>query len=187
MDDLQREKEKGLDPWYVKDVFPRKWLMKSRHQTPGFGLAAQLFAVMCKFIIAKLGPEEGESLIREAVEYFGRERGKRIAEKVKKMNKPLSLKNWILYTDVSSANFPVHVRFENGDLAADVYACSFNKAAEEWGLGEYSAYYCKYADYAILEGYNPDVKLELEQRQKTGCDHCKFRYIMKEDNKGSKR
>ncbi len=59
----------------------------------------------------------------------------------------------------------------------------FYNASEKWDLGEYAKLYCKYADYAILDGYNPDVKLLLEQRQKTGNDHCLFRYVMKEENK----
>ena len=64
-----------------------------------------------------------------------------------------------------------------------VAGCAFYDAAEEWGLGDYASIYCKYADHAILRGYNPDVKLVLEPRQSSGLDHCVFRYIMKETNK----
>lgn len=183
MNDLQHEKKKGMNIWYLKDVFPRRFSIGKKYHTPGFGLAAQLFAVMCKFIIKKLGPEEGEALIKEAVEYFGRERGKRIAERVTALGKPLSFKNWLIYTDIDGGNFPVKPQVKGGDLYAPVTGCSFNNAAAEWGLQEYSKLYCKYADYAILEGYNPDVKLILNTRHDTGNDHCLFRYIMKEENK----
>jgi hypothetical protein len=57
------------------------------------------------------------------------------------------------------------------------------EAAESWGFKEYASYYCRYVDYAILEGYNSDVKLELLSRHNTGKDYCLFRYIMKEGNK----
>ncbi len=182
MNDLEREKKKGLSLWYLKDVLLRKKLVGKKFQTPGFGLAAQLFAVMCKVIIKKLGKEEGEAVIKECVETFGLQRGKMIAEKVKKMGKPLSFKNWLIYTDISGSNFPVNPRIENFDLIAPVKECSFNKAAKQWGLEEYSCLYCKYADFAILEGYNPDIKLVLEQRHKTGKDYCRFQYIMKKSS-----
>jgi len=181
MDDLEREKSKGLNRWYLKDVMFRRRMIGKKYHTPGFGLAAQLFAVMCKFIIQKLGPKEGEALIREAVEYFGKERGKRIAQRVASLGKPLSFKNWLIYTDIDGENFKATPRIENNNLVAEVSECVFHNAAASWGLEEYSSLYCKYADYAILDGYNPDVKLSLEQRHKTGKDHCLFQYGMKKN------
>ena len=183
VNDLEREKKKGLSIWYLKDVLFKRLILRKKYHTPGFGLAAQLFACMAKHIIDELGPEKGEQLIKKAVEEFGRQRGSRIAERVKALGKPLSFKNWLTYTDIDSGNFPVSPRSENGDLLAPVTECSFNKAAEQWDMVDYSSLYCKYADYAILEGYNPDVKLVLEQRHATGKDHCLFRYIMKDANK----
>lgn len=180
---LEREKKKGLSIWYLKDVIFKRLIYRKKYHTPGFGLAAQLFACMSKQIIEELGPEKGEELIKKAVVNFGRQRGSRIAERVKAQGKPLSFKNWLTYTDIDSGNFPVSPKSENGDLLAPVTDCSFNKAAEQWDMVEYSSLYCKYADYAILEGYNPDVKLVLEQRHAKGKDHCLFRYIMKEENK----
>ncbi|MBI9107609.1 MAG: L-2-amino-thiazoline-4-carboxylic acid hydrolase [Spirochaetales bacterium] len=183
MNDLQKEKKAGLSIWYLKDVILRRKIIRKKYHTPGFGLTAQLFSVMSKFIIERLGEEEGEALIKDAVEYFAKERGKSIARNVKKQNKPLSFKNWLIYTDIDGSNFPVKPHIDNSDLVAPVTECSFHKAAKEWGLENYSKYYCKYADYAILDGYNPDIKLDLKTRHETGKDECVFRYIMKEENK----
>ncbi|HSV96908.1 MAG TPA: L-2-amino-thiazoline-4-carboxylic acid hydrolase [Spirochaetota bacterium] len=123
-------------------------------------------------------------MLKAAVEEFGRERGKRIAETASKKRKPLSLRNRLIYTDISPENFEASPSFPEGDLQARVGRCSFFGAAERWGLGEYAKPYCKYADYAILDGYNPDVKLVLEQRQWSGRGNCVFRYSLKEENKG---
>lgn len=38
-------------------------------------------------------------------------------------------------------------------------------------------------DYKILEGYNPDIKLLLNNRQTSGMNQCIFRYITKKLNK----
>jgi len=176
VDDLEREKKNGLSYWYLKDVPLRRKLAGDRYRTPGFGLAAQLFASGARVALDKLGPEQGEAILKEAIEAFGRERGRRIAGIVQGLGKPLSLKNWLIYSDVDSHYFSVRPRIEKGELVARVRRCEFHRAAEAWGLGEYVQYYCKYADHAILEGYNPDVRLTLEPRGTTGKDYCLFRY-----------
>ena len=88
MDELKKEKEEGLDWDYLMEVPQRKEEVGTDYQTPGFGLAAQLFASVAKSVIDRLGPDDGEALLKEAVEYFGRERGRRIAERVKAMGNP---------------------------------------------------------------------------------------------------
>jgi hypothetical protein len=183
MNDLEREKKRGLSlPYLIKAVFMRKKIGK-KHQTPGFGLAAQLFATVAKHVLTRLGAEEGEKLLKAAIEEFGSERGRRIADTVRSKGKPLSLRNWLIYTDISPENFGAQPTFPDGDLEACVGKCTFIESAGKWGLTDYAKIYCKYADYAILDGYNPDVTLVLNSRHASGKDFCLFRYIMKEENK----
>ncbi len=183
MDDLKREKEVGVDFDYLSDVLDLKKDYGDRYQTPGFGLAAQLFCSIAKSVIEKLGPEDGEALLKEAVEFFGLQRGKRIAEKVKAEGKSPTFKNWLIYTDIDSINFRPAMNVEDGDCVAKIRNCTFFNAAKEWGLEDFAKYYCKYVDYKIIEGYNPDLKLVLDDRHTTGKNRCIFRYIMKEENK----
>ncbi|MBI9077769.1 MAG: L-2-amino-thiazoline-4-carboxylic acid hydrolase [Desulfatibacillum sp.] len=183
MNDLEREKLQGFSWWYLKDVLPKKKLAGTRFHTPGFGLAAQLFASFAKEVLDRMGPEQGEAVIRQAVQHFGKERGKSIAKIVEGLGKPLSFKNWLIYSDIASDNFGFMPTVDNTDLVVKVRDCTFIKAARQWGLGEYGALYCKYADHAILEGYNPHILLKLETRHDTGKDYCVFRYIMNQANK----
>lgn len=183
MDDLEREKKKGFSYWYLKEVRFRRWYLRDTHHTPGFGFAAQLFSVLGRLVIEKLGSDEAGALIREAVERFGRERGQRIAQVVTGLGKPLTLKNWLIYSDIDGSNFEAKPSISNHDLLVEVHGCAFMEAAEKWGLGDYASLYCRYVDHAILQGYNPAVRLELVTRHESGKGHCLFRYIMKEDNK----
>src|SRR5665648_872703 len=112
MDDLKREKDIGVDFDYLSDVLDIKKDYGDKYQTPGFGLAAQLFCSVAKSVIEKLGPEEGEALLKEAVESFGLQRGKRIAEKVKAEGNPPTFKNWLIYTDIDSINFRPAINVE---------------------------------------------------------------------------
>jgi hypothetical protein len=184
MDDIRKEKEEGFDFAYLGDVPAKKTEIGTTYQTPGFGLAAQLFSLTAKAVIDRLGDEQGTALLKEAVEEFGRERGRHIAERVKALGLPLSFKNWLIYSDIdSSANFEAIPAVEEGDLVVRVNNCTFYNAAREWGIERYAHIYCRNVDYAILAGYNPDIKLVLSERGSTGEDHCVFRYIMKEVNK----
>lgn len=181
MNEVEKEKREGFDWEYLMDVPQKKEEMGDRHETPGFGLAAQLFSSVAKFVMKKIGPEQGEELLREAVEYFGKERGRRIAERVKADGQPLTFKNWLIYSDIdSNKNFSAAPDIQDGDLVLKVDNCTFYRAAEEWGLGAYAGIYCKYVDYSIHEGYGAGVRLDLKERCATGNDHCLFRFSMKE-------
>lgn len=182
MDDLEREKAEGFSWEYLGDVPLKKEEAGDRYLTPGFGLAARLFSSVAKAVIERLGPEEGEELLRQAIEYFGEQRGAGIAARVEAEGEPLTFRNWLIHTDIDSVNFQNVPELDGSDLVVRVQGCSFYDAAEEWGLGEYARIYCKYADFAILRGYNPDIKLHLETRQASGRDHCVFRYSMKESD-----
>ncbi len=180
MNDLEREKAKGLSRWYLKDAPLKRKLAGKKDRVPEFGHAARLFAIMAKHVIDRLGPEAGEELIQAAVEEFAFRRGRDIARQVQDQGRPLSLKNWIIHSDIDPRNFKLAVDFPEGDLRARVDLCTWHQAAAEWDLTEYARLYCKYADHKILAGYNPDVHLTLEDRYQTGGDTCTFRYRMKD-------
>ena len=180
MDEWQREQEQGLDWEYMIDALPRMEEVGDKYKTPGFGLAAQLFACTARGIIERLGAKEAEILLKKSIETFGFERGKRVAQRVRDQGLPLSLKNWLIYGDIDSdRNFKNEPDIVDGDLVVKVNECTFFQAAEEWGLGQYAHIYCKYVDYCILKGYNPEIVMTLEERQRTGKDYCLFRYKVK--------
>ncbi len=183
MEDLEKEKTEGFDWSYMADVLTKKQEIGDEYQIPGFGLGAVLFAFTARAVMQELGQEKGELLLKKAIEDFGRARGKRIASIVTSLGKPLTLKNWLIYSDIDSRNFDPHPDLDNDDLVVKAGECAFWNAAQAFGLGGVAKFYCKYVDYAILEGYNADVKLILEDRHQSGKDHCVFRYIMKEINK----
>ncbi len=183
MGELEKEKQEGFDWDYMADVLDKKAELGDKYQIPGFGLAAALFGFVAEAVMEELGPEKGEALLKKAVQNFGKARGRRIADHVRRLGKPLTVKNWLIYSDIDSINFDPHPDLQNCDLVVNAGQCTFWNAAREFHLGELAKIYCRYVDYAILEGYNPDITLVLDDRHHTGQDHCTFRYIMKEANK----
>lgn len=182
MDEGKKEREEGIDWDYLAQAMQEKQQVGNEHITPLAGHLGQLFAVTAKSIMDRLGLEEGEALIKEIVERFAEKRGRHIAEKVKKLGKPLTLKNFIVYGDLDSAAVVSGAipSIEKGDLILEIADCNICRGAEDWGLKKYAYYYCKYIDVAILKGYNPKLKLEVSKRLTAGDGSCVFRYTVKE-------
>jgi predicted hydrocarbon binding protein len=182
MDDLEKERTEGVDWGYLAAA------TKEREEVGGayfISLANHMghfFAIMAKAVIDRLGKEEGSALLKAVVEDFGMRRGRRIAEKVRALGKPLALKNFVLYGDMDSAGVTSGMTpsIEDGDFLLEIKHCEFDQGAKDAGLGEYAYHYCKYIDTVILKGYNPDLKLEVLKNLSAGDDACLFRYRLKD-------
>jgi len=184
MDELEKEKKEGLSWDYLADVLPKKEEIGSKYQIPSWGLGTSLFSSVAKAVIEELGPDKGEALLKKAIEEFDRARGRRIAGIVEGLGEPLTLKNWFIYGDMDPRNSnPQPIDIVNGDYLMKTGECVLWNTAGEFGLRDFSQFFCKYADEAVLEGYNPDIKLIKNYRYQTGKDHCLFRFITKESNK----
>ncbi len=180
MDELEKEKRAGISWGDLADVATLREQLGDRYQVPGWGMGVVLFSFVAKAVIKELGPQKGEALLKEALIEFGHARGKRIAGIVKDLGRPLTLKNWITYGDMDPKNMSPKPAVEDGDFIMRTGNCVVWAAAAEFGVSQYSQIFCRYADDAILEGYNPEIKLVKNIRYQTGSDHCLFRYIAKE-------
>ena len=182
MDEMKKERQEGFDWDYIGEAFQEKQEVGDTYITPLASHLGQLFAMTAKIVIDRLGPEEGEAVLKEIVERFAEVRGKRVAEKVKALGKPLTLKNFLVYNDLDSAGVISDSMpgMEDGDLLFEIGQCNICKGAEEWGLREYAHYYCKYIDKAIIKAYNPEIKLEVSRTLTGGDEACSFRYTVKE-------
>jgi len=184
MDELEKEKEEGVSWDYMADVPIKKEEIGDKYQIPGWGLGAILFSWVAKTVIEELGQEKGEILLKKAIEEFGRARGKRIAAIVKGLGKPLTFKNFLIYNDMDPRNTnPQPVDIVDGDFIMKTGECVLWNTAGDFGLRDFSQFFCKYADDGVLEGYNPDIKLIKNYRYQTGKDHCVVRWVVKESNK----
>ncbi len=178
MGELEKERKEGMDWETLGQAMSERQEVGATYITPLAGLFGQLFALTTKIVIEKLGPAEGEALIKEVVERFAEERGRRIAEKVKALRKPLTLKNFFVHNDLDSSGVvsDLATEIEDGDLLFKIGACNICRGAQEWGLREYVHRYCRYVDVAILRAYNPEIKLEVSRTLTGGDEVCCFRY-----------
>ncbi len=180
MDEIEKEKSEGLSWEYLGEAMKKKAALEGKQLTPMPSLMGQMFAVFAKTVIDAMGREKGETVIKEAVQGFGKIRGGRIAEKVKGLGLELTFANFLIYTDLdSSAALTFAPSLEDGNMILNITRCAFTDGARDLGLQDYFHYYCRWVDEAILFGYNPDLKLEIPSTLSGGGDACIFRYLIR--------
>jgi hypothetical protein len=215
MDDLTKEQTEGLDPSYMLEAINEKNASEGKHHIP-FGkhfagmvellcetilrktdksdgeavtirLLGRTFSHISQFLEENLGREKSEEILKEVVETFGIERGRRIAAKVRSEEKTLTYKNFLIYSDMDLTSVAPDVApdFKDGDLILDIPACAFNQGAREAGLLAYSRCYCRYIDKALMQGYNPDIQLDVVKNLSRGDDRCRFVYRTKSAGQGA--
>ncbi|MFO7796242.1 MAG: L-2-amino-thiazoline-4-carboxylic acid hydrolase [Promethearchaeati archaeon] len=172
---------KGFTNEDLMDILKGQSEVGDTYKTHFFGMFAQFFSIIALETINKFG-EEGRKVMETAVKKYGEERGRRIADLVKSLGKELNLKNFFIYGDLDSRSIlKYRPKIVDGNLELIIRDCVFCNACKEWNLEEYGKIYCQYVDQAILNGYNPDLTLELPERMMLGDKICHFRYITKKE------
>ena len=151
----------------------------NKYKINNFNLFARLFCTISEEVITRFG-EEGKIAIVESVKQFGKRRGKEIAELVIFKGKPLTLKNFMVYSTFDSADTAKYkMNIIDGNVEVVIRSCIFCEGCEDWGKKEFGKIYCEFIDEAIMEGYNPDIKFELASSLTHGDKHCIQRYMVK--------
>ena len=150
------------------------------YKTHFFAMFSQLLCTIAEEVINKFG-EGGREILADSIRKYGLERGKRTAELVKSLGKDLNLKNFFIYGDLDSRSILKYKpNIVDGNVEIIIRDCVFCNGCKDWGKEEYGKIYCEYIDHAVLEGYNPDLILELPARMMLGDKKCHFRYIEKQ-------
>ena len=123
--------------------------------------SARLYYFMARKMLEKLGPEAGKEAVKEAIVEFGRFRGEKVREKVLAAGLPLTMENEYKYHDlpIGSTIWDAVSREDGGRKISEIIHCPFGQMWKSMGADELGLLYCA-VDYAIWEGYNPDIHYE---------------------------
>lgn len=138
---------------------------------------ARLYYFMAKKLIEKLGKEEGLKAAGEAVREFGRYRGELVREKVEAAGLPLTMENEYKFHDLPIGTTIWHAvsREEDGNHVSEIIKCPFGRMWKAMDADEIGLRYCD-IDYAIWEGYNPDIKYSRSKCIFEGDETCVMHY-----------
>jgi len=139
--------------------------------------AARLYYFMARKMVEKLGAEAGHEAIKEAVVEFGRFRGEKVREKVLAAGLPLTMDNEYKFHDlpIGTTIWDAVSRKEGDRKVTEIFLCPFGQMWKNMGSDDIGILYCA-VDYAIWEGYNPDIKYERHECIFEGDKTCIMSY-----------
>jgi hypothetical protein len=124
------------------------------------------------------GRDEVLAVVRQTIVRIAREQGAALSQQMGGN----SLKNFVdslaYWTQDSALEIDV---IEESDevLSFNVTRCRYAELYESLGIREIGTTFSCTRDFALIEGFNPNISLERTQTIMEGATHCDFRYRRK--------
>ena len=124
------------------------------------------------------GQDEVLAVVRKTIVKIAREQGAVLAQQMGGN----SLKHFVdslAYWTKDDA-LEIDVLEESDDaLSFNVTRCRYAELYESLGIRNIGTIFSCTRDFALIEGFNPDISLKRTQTIMEGADHCDFRYRLK--------
>ena len=137
---------------------------------------ALLFAWLSRAVFARVGEAQGKALMRRAVRRYGEERGRRMALRAKADGEPLSMANFMAYGELPAdpAAFESASEVDGDGIRKTICVCPWHTAWSENDLMMVGRLYCLEIDQALVRGFNPALRLDLDRTQPNDGVPCEF-------------
>jgi hypothetical protein len=139
---------------------------------------ALLFAYLSRAIVQRVGAQRGEQIIRKAVRRYGGQRGRRMALRARANGDPQDMVNYFVYGEWEAAEGEMVQEYKTTSPDAEmlVHKCIWYDAWKAADLLEFGRYYCLEIDEALLQGYNPVLRMSVQGTQSNGAPYCAFTF-----------
>ncbi len=139
---------------------------------------ALLFVWISREVLERIRVEDGETVMRAAVRRYGEERGRRMALRALADGQALDMASYLAYGEweVDAGQMVRQVIDRAPDIQTHVFRCPWHVAWSESDLLEYGRLYCLDIDNALVRGFNPDLRLEVNRTQTNDGGYCEFVY-----------
>jgi hypothetical protein len=121
------------------------------------------------------GGAEVLAVVRDTIVRIAREQGAVLSQQMGGN----SLKNFVNSLAYWTRDEALEIdMIEDSDevLSFNVTRCRYAELYESLGIREIGTSFSCTRDFALIEGYNPDISLERSQTIMEGAPHCDFRY-----------
>ena len=140
---------------------------------------AVLFAYLTKEAVDGFGHETADPIVEEAICAYGRQRGRRMGMRCEADGFARDVLGYITYGEWEAQPGQMDIRFPafGPEANMQIWKCPWNEEWKRLGLLEYAKPYCQYVDAALVEGFNPRMKLEMTQNRSFGAECCNFIFL----------
>ncbi|MCP4022129.1 MAG: L-2-amino-thiazoline-4-carboxylic acid hydrolase, partial [Desulfobacteraceae bacterium] len=137
---------------------------------------ALLFSSIAKAVLDEVGKVQGEKYIRKAVAVYGQQRGRRMALRAQHNGHPLSMANYFAYGEWEAPKGEMNLVFKEKvpDARVHISKCPWHSVWKEKDLLDYGRYFCMEIDTALVNGFNPDLVINIHATRTNGGECCDF-------------
>ncbi len=137
---------------------------------------ALLFAWLAQEAERVLGPIPTNDLLRCAVQRYGHERGRRMAQRAEALGLPL---DWTVYQALGEWSAPEYPHEamtlqHTPQWQRIVTVCPWNDAWRAEGLQQYGRLYCRDIDRALVQGFSVEMEYSVSRTLPAGQPCCEF-------------
>ena len=143
-------------------------------------IEARIAGPLIKAFMAEIGDERALEIAREVIVSLARESGEMLRQLAGDNSLEQFARGLPLWNRDDALIFDIP-ESTSEKLSMNVTRCRYAEMYKELGLADLGFTLSCGRDYAMVEGFNPEIKLERTQTIMEGSDHCDFRYTLEKD------
>ena len=143
-------------------------------------IEARIAGPLIKAFMAEIGDERALEIAREVIVSLARESGEMLRQLVGENSLEQFARGLPLWNRDDALIFDIPESTPE-KLSMNVTRCRYAEMYKELGLADLGFTLSCGRDYAMVEGFNPKIKLERTQTIMEGSNHCDFRYTLEKD------
>ena len=143
-------------------------------------IEARMAGPLIRAFTEELGEEKALSIVKNVIENLAREAGRDLAEWVGGNGLGEFEKGLELWTRDNALEIEVLERSDTR-FCMNVTKCRYAEMYKELGVSELGKVLSCTRDFALIEGFNPDITLTRTQTIMEGAGFCDFRYQVVKD------
>ena len=138
---------------------------------------AMMYALLARAADTYL-KDRADGAIHEATVLYGRQRGQRMRARALEKGIPLDMAGYFALREWNPdpGDFDSETEQKAPCLITRQKLCPWTQAWKLFSMEKYGALYCRDVDWAILNGFEPSLRLELESTLSAGACCCRFTY-----------
>jgi len=143
-------------------------------------IEARIAGPLIKAFMAEIGDERALEIAREVIVSLARESGEMLRQLAGDNSLEQFARGLPLWNRDDALSFDIPESTPE-KLSMNVTRCRYAEMYKELGLADLGFTLSCGRDFAMVEGFNPKIKLERTQTIMEGSDHCDFRYTLEKD------
>jgi hypothetical protein len=143
-------------------------------------IEARIAGPLIKAFMKETGEARGLEIVEEVIVSLAKESGEMLREFLGGNGLEDFAKGMHLWSQEDAVAFDL-VEMNPERITMNVTRCRYAEMYRELGMADLGFTLSCARDFAMVEGFNPEIKLERTQTLMEGADHCDFRFTRKSD------